>query len=51
MEKGFLETIEDKIKAFENDVDTSNLEKDLGETIEKQQILILGFPKELTFNI
>ena len=41
-----LETIEDKIKAFENDVDTATWKR-LSETIE--EYFNFGFPKEITF--
>lgn len=43
-----LETIEDKIKAFENDVDTATWKR-FGETVEKY--FDFGFPKEFTFKL
>jgi hypothetical protein len=43
-----LETIEDKIKAFENDIDTTTWKR-FGETVEKY--FDFGFPKEFTFKL
>ena len=43
-----LETIEDKVNAFENDVDTTTWKR-FGETVEKY--FEFGFPKELEFKL